>query len=100
MGGFEYPGVQDVVIDSINKCDLDLRQSLYTNIVLSGGSTLTKGSMMFVSCGGAGFGDRLLMEMKRVALKGIKIKIFAPPERKYSTWIGGSILASLGTFST
>ena len=27
-----------------------------------------------------------------------KIKIFAPPERKYSTWIGGSILASLSTF--
>jgi centractin len=27
-----------------------------------------------------------------------KIKIYAPPERKYSTWIGGSILASLSTF--
>merc|ERR1711862_524303 len=29
---------------------------------------------------------------------GIKIKIIAPPERKYSVWIGGSILASLSTF--
>lgn len=28
----------------------------------------------------------------------MKIKIFAPPERKYSTWIGGSILAGLSTF--
>merc|ERR1711963_714127 len=28
----------------------------------------------------------------------IKIKIIAPPERKYSVWIGGSILASLSTF--
>ncbi|KFG54126.1 actin-related protein ARP1, partial [Toxoplasma gondii MAS] len=26
------------------------------------------------------------------------IRISAPPERKYSTWIGGSILASLATF--
>merc|ERR1712136_423835 len=25
-------------------------------------------------------------------------KIIAPPERKYSVWIGGSILASLSTF--
>merc|ERR1719351_225406 len=28
----------------------------------------------------------------------MKIKIIAPPERKYSVWIGGSILASLSTF--
>jgi hypothetical protein len=33
-----------------------------------------------------------------LALKDVKIKIYAPPERKYSTWIGGSILAGLGTF--
>ena len=33
-----------------------------------------------------------------MALKDVKIKIYAPPERKYSTWIGGSILAGLNTF--
>ena len=27
-----------------------------------------------------------------------QVKIVAPPERKYSVWIGGSILASLSTF--
>jgi Actin len=36
--------------------------------------------------------------MEKLAVKGTKIKIFAPPERKYTTWIGGSILAALGTF--
>jgi hypothetical protein len=46
----------------------------------------------------AGFGDRLLNEVKKLALKDVKIKIYAPPERKYSTWIGGSILAGLSTF--
>jgi len=45
-----------------------------------------------------GFGDRLLNEVKKLALKDVKIKIYAPPERKYSTWIGGSILAGLSTF--
>lgn len=45
-----------------------------------------------------GFGDRLLNEVKRMAVKDVKIKIYAPPERKYSTWIGGSILAGLNTF--
>lgn len=45
-----------------------------------------------------GFGDRLLNEVQRLAVKDMRIKIFAPPERKYSTWIGGSILAGLSTF--
>ncbi|CCJ31299.1 unnamed protein product [Pneumocystis jirovecii] len=82
--GSEYSGIHQVVVDAISRVDLDLRKSLFGNIVLSGGSTLTKG-----------FGDRLLSEIRRLAVKDVKIKIFAPPERKYSTWIGGSILASL-----
>ncbi|KAH8835740.1 actin-related protein [Flagelloscypha sp. PMI_526] len=85
--GQEYAGVHQVVVDSITRVDLDLRKSLFSNIVLSGGSTLCRG-----------FGDRLLTEVKKMALKDIKIKIYAPPERKYSTWIGGSILAGLNTF--
>jgi len=85
--GSEYSGVHQVVVDSIHRVDLDLRKSLFANIVLSGGSTITRG-----------FGDRLLNELRRLALKDAKIKIYAPPERKYSTWIGGSILAGLGTF--
>lgn len=87
LAGQEYAGVHQVVVDSIMRADLDLRRSLYSNILLSGGTTLCRG-----------FGDRLLAEIKRLALKDVKIKIYAPPERKYSTWIGGSILASLSTF--
>ena len=45
-----------------------------------------------------GFGDRLLSEVKKLAPKDIKIRTSAPQERLYSTWIGGSILASLDTF--
>ena len=85
--GSEYPGVHQIVVDAINRTDMDLRKNLFGNIVLSGGSTLTKG-----------FGDRLLQEVQRLAVKDMRIKIFAPPERKYSTWIGGSILAGLSTF--
>jgi len=102
--GQEYPGVHQVIVDSINRVDMDLRKALFSNIVLSGGSTLT-----------TGFGDRLLNEVKKLSLKDVKLKIYAPPERKvscrvfvstpethshpqYSTWIGGSILAGLSTF--
>ncbi|EAQ85838.1 hypothetical protein CHGG_07091 [Chaetomium globosum CBS 148.51] len=86
--GLEYPGVHQIVVDSISRTDMDLRKDLYANIVLSGGSTVTKG-----------FGDRLLAEVKGISVREMRIKIYAPPERKYSTWIGGSILAQLSTFS-
>lgn len=85
--GCEFEGVHEVLVFSITKSDLDLRKVLYQNIVLSGGSTLFKG-----------FGERLLHEIKKIAPRDVKIRISAPQERLYSTWIGGSILASLDTF--
>ncbi len=73
--GLEYPGVHQMVVDAIARTDLDLRKALYANIVLSGGTTMTRG-----------FGDRLIHELQKLAVKDMRIKIFAPPERKYSTW--------------
>ncbi|KAJ1959366.1 centractin- actin- protein of the dynactin complex, partial [Dimargaris xerosporica] len=40
--GEEYPGIHQLVVDSIQKVDMDLRRPLYSNIVLSGGSTLCR----------------------------------------------------------
>ncbi|EGD77023.1 beta-centractin [Salpingoeca rosetta] len=85
--GEECEGVHKVLTYSIQKSDLDLRRALYQGIVLSGGSTRFEG-----------FGQRLLKEVRADAPKDIKIKIMAPPERQFSTWLGGSILASLDTF--
>merc|ERR1712202_50068 len=57
------------------------------NNVLSGGTTMYPG-----------IADRMQKEITALAPSTMKIKIIAPPERKYSVWIGGSILASLSTF--
>lgn len=46
--GLEYPGIHEMVINSIKKCDLDLRKTLYNSIIIAGGTTLF-----------TGFGDRL-----------------------------------------
>ena len=46
----------------------------------------------------AGIADRMQKEISALAPPTMKVKIIAPPERKYSVWIGGSILASLSTF--
>jgi hypothetical protein len=45
-----------------------------------------------------GIADRMSKEITALAPSSMKIKVVAPPERKYSVWIGGSILASLSTF--
>ena len=46
-----------------------------------------------------GIGLRLTKELTALAPSTMKVKVVAPPERKYSVWIGGSILASLSTFA-
>ncbi|XP_063842196.1 actin-like isoform X1 [Scylla paramamosain] len=85
--GMEADGIHDTVYNSIMKCDVDIRKDLYANIVMSGGSTMYPG-----------MSDRLQKEITYLAPATVKIKIISPPERKYSVWIGGSILASLSTF--
>ncbi|KAF5303091.1 hypothetical protein FQR65_LT08422 [Abscondita terminalis] len=85
--GMETSGIHETTYNSIMKCDLDIRKDLYANTVLSGGSTMFPG-----------IADRIQKEIAALAPATMKIKIIAPPERKYSVWIGGSILASLTTF--
>ena len=46
----------------------------------------------------AGLADRMTKELSSIAPSSVKVKVIAQPERKYSVWIGGSILASLSTF--
>jgi actin beta/gamma 1 len=85
--GKEASGVHETMFNTIMKCDVDIRSDLYQNIVMSGGSTMYEG-----------LADRLTKEMVTLAPATMTIKVVAPPERKYSVWIGGSILASLSTF--
>jgi actin beta/gamma 1 len=85
--GKEASGVHDCTFQTIMKCDVDIRRDLYANIVLSGGTTMFPG-----------IAERISKELTALAPSTMKIKVVAPPERKYSVWIGGSILASLSTF--
>ncbi|XP_066304284.1 actin, muscle-like [Branchiostoma lanceolatum] len=87
--GMESAGIHETAYNSIMKCDIDIRKDLYANTVLSGGTTMFPG-----------IGDRMQKEIVALAPSTMKIKIIAPPERKYSVWIGGSILSSLSTFQT
>jgi len=85
--GKEASGIHDATFQSIMKCDVDVRKDLYSNVVLSGGTT------MF-----SGIRERMAKELAALAPPAMKIKVVAPPERNYSAWIGGSILSSLSAF--
>ena len=74
---------------ALNGVDADLRSHLITRVVVTGGSTLING-----------FNDRLNFELQSMFTSS-RVRIQAPAstvERKYASWIGGSILASLGSF--
>lgn len=83
-------GIQHMMFNSVSSCDVDIRKELFMNIIFSGGTTLIQG-----------FQDRLQRELSTKAPQQIKMKYVMPPlglEKKYSVFIGGSILGSLGTF--
>ncbi|KAL5009329.1 hypothetical protein ScPMuIL_014910 [Solemya velum] len=86
--GMESVGAHELIHNSIMASDIDLRRDFYSNIVMSGGSTMFPG-----------MADRMKKELDEIVPSTMKVKTISPPERKYSVWIGGSILSSLTTFS-
>jgi len=85
--GMEAAGIHELTYNSVMKCDIDVRTDLFGNIVLSGGTTMYRG-----------IAERMEKELKALTPASMKIKIVAPPERKYAVWIGGSILGALASF--
>ncbi|XP_077980002.1 actin, cytoplasmic 3-like isoform X1 [Glandiceps talaboti] len=86
--GRKDPGIHEMIYKTIMKCDVDLRRHLYGNCILSGGNTMYMG-----------IADRMRREIKAlVPDSNLRVMVIAPPERRASVWIGGSILASLATF--
>ena len=85
--GMEAKGIAETTYNSIMKCDVDIRKDLFVNIILSGGTTMYPG-----------IADRMQKDLTDLAPPTMKVKIIASPERKYSVWLGGSILAALSSF--
>ena len=89
-GGSPAKGLPQLILENINKCDVDVRKDLFGGILLAGGGSLF-GSLR----------ERLEVELHDAAPTNVRVKVTASAnavERKFATWIGGSILASLGSF--
>eukprot|EP01090_Pellita_catalonica_P020303 TRINITY_DN7194_c0_g1_i1.p1 TRINITY_DN7194_c0_g1~~TRINITY_DN7194_c0_g1_i1.p1 ORF type:complete len:382 (-),score=50.59 TRINITY_DN7194_c0_g1_i1:94-1239(-) len=87
--GSELFGIHRQVFEAIQKTDIDLRKDMYANVIISGGSTMFPG-----------FPERLQRDLQAlIPSTNMKAKVVAPEDRKFIVWKGGSVLASLGTFS-
>jgi len=85
--GSEEAPLDELIYQMVQRCDVDLRRELFSNIVLSGGSTMFPGLK-----------ERLHKELTELVPETTEVRIISPPERRYFVWIGGSILGSLKTF--
>ncbi|XP_053137311.1 actin-related protein T2-like [Hemicordylus capensis] len=80
-------GLHKLVAKSIKKCHPSVRQTLYSNILLAGGSSLFPG-----------LDERVFKGLETQVPQGVPIKVIAPPDRWFSAWIGASVITSLSTF--
>eukprot|EP01084_Bolivina_argentea_P164620 286192_1 len=113
-------GIHKQICESIVKCDHEIRNEMFDNIVLSGGNTMFDGiaerltkeitqiadkQMIINGYMRRYFEDDVYRDILGIIYKNLnakscpKIKVIAPPKRNYSSWIGGSIVAQLDTFS-
>lgn len=81
--------VDEMILNSIRRCDTDVQTDLASNIIATGGCTFAPGYLERVS-------SSLNRRNEATAIPPCKLLAF--PERAVSQWIGGSILSSLSSF--
>ena len=87
--GMDSPGIHQIIQSAIMNSDLDIQRDLFRNIVLSGGNTMFPG-----------IEQRLFNGIRPTTPPAFLIKIDAPKNRHYSSWLGGVCLASLSMFDS
>lgn len=79
--------MHELVVNSIKKCDIDVRKTLFNSIIVAGGSSLF-----------TGFNERLHKSIQKLVSRDISIVLMAPKNRKFSCWMGGATVSSLNSF--
>jgi actin-related protein len=97
IGELTSASLPTMVCDAAFKCDRDQQAQLLGNVVLSGGGAC-------LGPNDASFSDRLRDEVEAIIhthTPGWKVKVLSPDrrERSYCSWLGGSIMASIGMFN-
>lgn len=80
----------EMIEDSISRCDDELQRDIFQNIIVCGGTSMTKG-----------FASRIQREINTVyPQNNHEIQVIADSFRKHSAWIGGSMMGALATFQS
>ena len=83
-----------MVCDTVYQCDRDQQAALLGNVILGGGGSLLGPTEQAVP-------ETLKEQMEALIhthTPGWRVKMLAPSERGILSWLGGSILGSIGTF--
>ncbi|KAI9834309.1 MAG: Arp2/3 complex subunit, actin nucleation center [Phylliscum demangeonii] len=91
----EQPGLAELLFNTIQAADVDVRSALYKAVVLSGGSSMYPG-----------LPSRLEKEVKQLWLTRVlggnperlnkfKLRIEDPPRRRHMVFLGGAVLANI-----
>jgi actin-related protein len=94
-GGSQILGLAEMLFNTIQAADVDIRRSLYSHIVLSGGSSMYPG-----------LPSRLEKELKQLWLTRVlhgdpsrlsqfRVRIEDPPRRRHMVFLGGAVLANV-----
>ncbi|KAI9926517.1 actin [Aspergillus wentii] len=84
MLGLNFAGIHTAVVNSIGQCPGNVQETLYSNIVLSGGTALLPGMR-----------ERFSIELAGLAGRSVEV---AAPANAYTAWLGGTIVASSSSF--
>ena len=85
--GLEYPGFHEMIFNTINNVNIELRTKLFENILLSGGNTAING-----------IGNYVYSEIKKMVNQNVKINIHSPKNPHLMSWIGGNVVTGLEIF--
>ncbi|XP_077106189.1 actin-related protein T2 [Ranitomeya variabilis] len=85
--GIEATGLHEMIYTTIMKCPIDVRRDLFSNIVLSGGTTMIPG-----------FNHRIFEEILPMVPNGVKVNVVLQENGQFAVWMGASVLSSLQTF--
>lgn len=81
-------GIIEMIVAALQSCDEHLQKSLLNRVLIAGGGSLLPG-----------LSSRLLNELEPLAqARGCRVEIIADSQRKFATWVGASMCATLPTF--
>jgi actin-related protein 2 len=91
----EQPGIAQMLFNTIQSADIDLRAEFYKHIVLSGGSSMYPGLPSRLEKDIRELYLQNVLKGKTELLSKFQCKIEDPPRRKHLVFLGGAVLADI-----